>query len=184
MKNLKHKKPDMSVFTDASVYTDRKSAGWGGWAKGDYRPKQLLSGLAPFHKNTGFVELYAIMGMLETLKESGYLLESDKSIIIQSDSVIALGYLLNSLSYSAMSKLPESADISPKSPPAVVIPIIERIHMVLQNSQIIYLRHVRSHRNDSNTRHGVNNMCDVEAKKKARQEPMELPEWLPSEWLK
>lgn len=181
---LKHSKPDISVFTDASIFNKTKSAGWGGWAKGDRRRTTILSGQAPFHTNTGLVELYAITAMIEELFETDYLWADDKSIIIQSDSTSALGYLLNSLQYTSASHLPESARLEPRLPPPQAFPLIERCHLYLQHFRIVYLRHVRAHQEDGNSRHGVNNICDVKAKSEAQKPPAPLPEWLKGRWVK
>lgn len=183
-RNLKHRKPDLTIFTDASCMHRAKAAGWGGWSKGDGRSTVIQSGKAPYHKNTALIELYAIMSMVEALYETEYLMESDKAMIIQSDSVTALGYLLNSLQYTAPTRLPDSALWTPKKAPDAAVPILHRLHEVLQNFDVVYLRHVRAHREDGNTRHGVNNLCDTKAKECSRMSPMPVPDWLSQVWAK
>jgi len=184
-RTLKHRKPDVSIFTDASAFQKTQSSGWGGWAKGDRRKTVIKAGRAPYHKNTGLIELYAIVSMVEELFESEYLECTDKSVIIQSDSVTALGYVLNAFQYSVPSYLPGSANLKPMLPPAEGMAMLGRMHDFLQLMDIIYVRHVKSHQSkETTTRHGVNNLCDIKAKEKAGLGPMEVPEWLKSSWPK
>lgn len=181
-KRLRHRKPDVTMFTDASAITHKKAAGWAGWAKGDRRGSQSHSGQLPFHPNTNILELYAILNMVETLVETGHIRRSDKSMIIQSDSLGALGYMLNSLDYVAMSHLPESALLNPMLAPPAAVPLVHRLHETLSSFEIVYVRHVRAHKDDDGSRHSVNNSCDELARQKARLGPVEPPDWLRPYW--
>ena len=68
---VKHSKPTLTIFADASVM--QNTAGWGGWARGDDREPILLSGPAAHSNSTVIVELEALAEFHDALKSSGLL---------------------------------------------------------------------------------------------------------------
>lgn len=163
-----HSKPTITIFADASIYPDRKTAGWGGWARGDERESITLGGSLPFGNCTTVAELQALAGMLEGLSDAGYLKESDVSVILQSDSLTALNYLNLRMANSFASKK-GGAEIkrAKRVKPEAEGPIA-RIIAALSRAGVVYLRHVKGHQGGGHARSWVNEKCDRRAKQEAR----------------
>ncbi|ABN75784.1 RNase H family protein [Cereibacter sphaeroides] len=166
---LIHSPPSLTIFADASVIPQQQVAGWGGWARGNGRQPLLEGGPVPFAADSTLAELHALASMIERIHETGYMLPDDRSVLLQSDSLGALGILNLALENSWASKRAGSADIKRARTikPAVEVPI-RRIVSLLDGTQVVYLRHVRGHEKGRHARSWVNEQCDKRAKAEAR----------------
>lgn len=165
---IAHSKPNITIFADASIYPNLKTAGWGGWARGDNRESITLGGALPFGNCTTVAELQALAGVLEGLRGAGYLQDDDKSVILQSDNLTALNYLNLRLQNSFASKK-GGAEIkrAKRIKPDAEAPIA-RIAASLAHASVIYLRHVKGHEGGKHARSWVNEQCDRRAKQEAK----------------
>lgn len=182
---IEHCKPSITVFTDASVYACYRTAGWGGWAAGDKRKSIVRCGPLPFNSNIAVCELAALERMLGVMKNDGFIKVQDCSIILQSDSITALGFLLDGLPNSYAAK-PKETGVKVKEAnycPANSTHLIESIGDITRHFKCVYLRHVRGHRGSTTNRHCLNELCDQKAKEQARlaHKRKRFPNGYPSE---
>ena len=174
MKNdtIKHSIPKLTLFADASVYHKHGIAAWGGWAKGDGKDSILLSGEAPFNKDTTVVELWALAKLVQQLVWDRYLHPDCKSIILQSDNLKALSLIHGNLknSWPAKRKDPKDARIKPiKKLKGAEQEPMRILRGCLGLRDVVYLRHIKSHQEGVHGRSWVNEQCDQAAKQKARE---------------
>ena len=164
-----HFKPTLTIFADASIYNDKRVAGWGGWARGDDRQPILLGGSAPWHKNSGVVEAHALSGMIHALRANGYFSDGDVSVLLQSDSLQALGVLNLALPNSWASARGTGSHIGRAAnvAPAFIEPV-RAIQAALAPCAVVYLRHVKGHKGGGTARSWANEQCDKRAKAEAR----------------
>lgn len=163
--SIKHARPNITIFTDASVYAGKKAAGWAGWAVGDNRYPVIRSGPLPFNSNVAICELNALARMIEILRHDGFIKVQDRAIILQSDSTTALNWLLTGLSkgYAAKTKIPGSTKL--KRMRYVHVHAMDAISIIednLRHFDVIYLRHIKAHQG-----HKYNEICDRKAKEAA-----------------
>lgn len=164
-------RPHVTMFADASVRCTHGTAGWGYWIKGDGRPSHMLGGpIKPYVENVCIAELIAIRKGLETAINNGYFLDTDKYIMIQSDSTGALHSLRVYRKTIYVSRHADSR-----------VNMFDRLHVTIaedrweEAKKIIRLtdelglevivRHVKGHTNGNEGRSWVNKMCDRLAKK-------------------
>ncbi|GHB33751.1 hypothetical protein GCM10007094_23250 [Pseudovibrio japonicus] len=165
-------KPDVTVFTDASLSHHNKSCGYGFWAKGDGRP--AVHGGGPFQAFHGCIEvneLKALANAMSALSADQYFSASDKVILLQSDSVPALACLLQFDSSIQINSHKASAEIKPQRKP--MKKIHRRISALIvetaaQHNLELTLRHVRGHQKGDG-RNYVNRLCDKLAKAGRKQ---------------
>ena len=162
---IEHIKPTLTILADASVKPLIQRAGWGGWIKGSGRRSVTCCGSLPYSPNTSLAELSALLSALEYGLKILYITDDDVSIILQSDSVAALGVLAKNLPNSFVAKY--------RAGDAKVVPcslknsegLLHKAHEITSGFKVVYLRHVRGHRNGVNTRSYVNELCDSLASK-------------------
>lgn len=165
-----HSKPTITVFADASAFPDGR-AGWGGWARGDDRAPVFHSGPAPFNRSSGVVELWALALHVENLINTGYVIRADRSLILQSDSLYALG-ALNAVvpnSYASSRKQGDSLIMRAKTVAPNALEPAKRVAAALAHADVVYLRHVKGHAGGAHARSWVNEQCDRLAKAAAKQ---------------
>lgn len=161
-------KPDITMFADASLNPNTKTSGWGFWIKGDGRESLSAGGpLRNFHSNSCVAELEAIANGLDCASASGYFRPSDVTIMIQSDSLEALGCLLQARPSIVNSKHEAGASVTvrrrrmnDRHEAAVrhILKIIDR------HGLSAAIRHVRGHKGGGG-RNWVNRLCDSLANK-------------------
>lgn len=167
---VSHSKPTVTIFADASAFPDGR-AGWGGWARGDDRAPVFYSGPAPFDRSSGVVELWALALHIEKLIAESYITTTDKSLILQSDSLYALG-VLNAVarnSYTSSAKVGDSRILKSKSVSPDAMAPAKRVAAALEFADVVYLRHVKGHAKGVHARSWVNEQCDKLAKAAAKQ---------------
>lgn len=170
----KYPGPDVTLITDASYrLKEQDVAGWGCWAKGDNRQSIQGGGaIAEFPPSTMAAEICAIANGLALLVSSGYFVKTDKRILLQSDSVMALQALRMVRGSIAVNNHKDSARIGVRKKPLDDISAAE-INKILticdERNLLIQIRHVRGHQQNTNGRSWVNNLCDRLAKDGARQ---------------
>jgi ribonuclease HI len=169
-------KPTLTIFADASVMTC--GAGWGGWAKGDGRPSTFGGGPLGMFNDATAAELMALHAWLTSLRASDYLRRDEPSLIVQSDSVLALNTLARLMPNARIAQVKDDGVIvmpvkrvNPKYGPTAAL-----IAETLRGSSVVYLRHVRGHRGGDTSRSWVNEECDRRAKEGARSVPQEAAE--------
>lgn len=162
-----HSKPSLTIFTDASIRKD--TAGWAGWANGDHREQVTHSGPASWSQSSTVVELEAIAQMLIKLAQTQYLTQSDRSILIQSDSLNGLQVLRFVLPQSWPSNRDTGAPIGrPQRPIPLEKGWCDVIATLTSHCDVVYLRHVRAHKGGNTNRSWVNEICDKLAKEASR----------------
>lgn len=167
---MRHQKPSLTLFADASVYKDHKVAGWGGYARGDGRDPTWAQGPAKFDEDVTTVELWALANIVESVVSSSYITSEDTHILLQSDCLFGLEMLWCELPNTwatagsdATIKTKRTVTQSAKTP-------IQSIKANLSGCQLIYLKHVKGHKNGIHSRSWVNERCDVMAKEEARRQ--------------
>lgn len=167
---ITHGKPNVTIFTDASVLHKHRVAGWGGWARGDGRGAVLHDGPVPFSANSTIAEAWAIALMIEHLVNTRYLTENDERLLIQSDSLQALEVLNHALPNSHATCRSETGSVinRAKSIPGNLHAPINRIAQHARARTVVYLRHVKGHMGGKNARSWVNEQCDTRARAAAR----------------
>lgn len=163
---IEHIKPTLTILADAAVKPLIQRSGWGGWIKGNGRRSVTCCGSLPYSTNTSLAELSALLNALEYGFHTSYITE-DVGIILQSDSVSALGVLAKNLPNSFVAKY--RAGDSKVTPCSLrgSEDLLSKAHALTSRFKIVYLRHVRAHRNGINTRSYVNELCDSLASKAA-----------------
>lgn len=175
---IKHQKPSLTVFADASVNHQKKVAGWGGWARGDKRRSVFPGGRLDHNRRIHVVELWALALCLIELKGNGYLTDQDNAIILQSDCLIALNVINKAMANATPAK-PKPGDATIGEAKLVKPYEAEPVKIIkdlLGKCGVVYLRHVKSHQNGSHSRSWVNEACDQRAKQEMRSQLTEVRE--------
>lgn len=164
-------RPHVTMFSDASVFIDRKKSGWGFWIKGDDRDSMSAGGpIDVFSPSSEVAELDAIANGLTCAEAAGYFRETDGIIMIQSDSVAALA-IVKAIIGATVNSHAESAQISNRKKPLTPhqAETVARIKGVLSRHNLsVQVRHVRGHKAGGG-RNWVNELCDKLAKRGAFQ---------------
>ena len=164
-------KPDVTMFSDASVFADRRKSGWGFWIKGDDRDSMSAGGpIEVFHPNSDRAELDAIANGLACADAAGYFRPSDRLIMIQSDNAGAL-MVLQAATQAINRPHEESAELHRRKKPldAHQQAAADRITAIIRRHGLtVLVRHVRGHK-DGGGRNWVNRLCDRLAKQGAFQ---------------
>lgn len=141
---------------------ERGSSGWGMWAKGDGRDSITASGrIAVYHPSSDCAELDAIASGLTYLSESGYLLPSDRLVMVQSDNIVALGAVATALG-AAERRHENGAAIHRRRKPLLphhAAAIARNRTVTDAHNLCLTVRHVRGHTNGEG-RQWVNRLCD------------------------
>lgn len=171
MRRVKHSKPTVSIFADASIKRDL--AGWGGWARGDGRGPIFLKGPATAHKSSTVVELEALAKTTASLFNRGYLSGEDVSVLLQSDSLHGLEVLNFVLQNAWATKKSSGVKIERSRPPKPdEAPWANHICNMLEHCEVVYLRHVKGHRGGDTSRSWVNEQCDRLAKEAVQEQEL------------
>lgn len=166
-----HSKPTLTIFTDASLSERMKSAGWGGWARGDYREPIFRSGKCEYSQNTSLVELWAVCHMLEKIVREGYFYDEDKSVVIQSDNLHTLNIMHTGINNSWAVKPQHARDVRVQRASRIdqhFLHPLDRIKGCLHGTSIVYLKHIKGHQGNAHHRSKVNEICDRLAKEAVR----------------
>ena len=165
-------KPDVTMFSDASVFADRRKSGWGFWIKGDFRDSMSAGGpIEVFHPNSDVAELDAIANGIACAEAAGYFRPTDRVIMIQSDNASALAVIKARMN-AAENAHAESAAIPARKKPlsAHQHAAVTRIREILiRHGMSVQVRHVRGH-TEGGGRNWVNSLCDRLAKRGAFQD--------------
>ena len=167
---MTHGRPNVTMFTDASVFPNYKRSGWGCWIKGDGRESMSFGGpLQNFHPDSVVAELEAIANGIVIAKDRGYFQPDDKVIMIQSDSAFALACLLKARPSIVQSRHEDGAKViarRKKLGPRLLAPATAIIDTLDELEMHAVIRHVRGHKS-GNGRQWVNRLCDRLAKQGA-----------------
>ena len=168
---IKHCKPSLTIFTDASILPQRRTAGWGGWARGDNRAPIFLNGRAEFSDNTSLVELWAVTSMVRKIVSNGYFLDEDKSIVIQADNLHTLN-LINTFipnAYAAAVKHSRDQRVGRVSSIGSQYKLpLQILKEHFEGTDIVYLKHIKGHQGGKHNRSTVNEICDRLAREAAQ----------------
>lgn len=174
----------VTLFTDASVYPQLGTAGWGAWVKGDERESQMQGGFLHtnsdpreprFQGSSNMAELAAISEAMTWLDHSGYLTPQDTALLVQSDCLAALQAIKGFIPHTGWS--PHRDGVQELGPRKVSSRYEEdalksiNFRMLTFNPRgriSLILRHVKGHRNGPN-RQWVNTQCDRIAGEHARR---------------
>lgn len=166
-------KPCLTMFSDASIFPDRRRSGWGFWIKGDGRDSLSAGGpLKVFHDSSTVAELEAMANGLARARVTGYFRPDDRIIMLQTDSTEALSCLLHVRPTIEISQHEASAPVNRRKKPldarreAAVKAVLREID---GQGLTPIIRHVRGHK-AGNGRNWVNRLCDRLAKDGANQE--------------
>ena len=166
-----HQKPEVTLFTDASVREGR--SGWGGWAITDGKPSLKHSGEC-FSLNNNVAELEAIFYMLRHIVTTEYAI-LDVPMVIQSDSLYALSLLLSCFGNTYPAKVQTAMDSTipmlVNKPKDNIGDILQQIWELVRHSPIVYLKHVKGHKSGSK-RGNINHMVDRLAGSHTKGQPI------------
>lgn len=166
---MQHAKPTMTIFADASVYQDKKVAGWAGYVREDDRKPLWFSGPAKFSPDVTTVELHALaMTVRNAFPYERQ--ENHTHLLLQSDCL----YGLEMLWYALKNGWPVgSGDAKMSARKVPTIGAWEQINLMLPHlvgREAVYLKHVKGHQNGVHARSWVNERCDKMAKHEARKQ--------------
>ena len=165
-------KPNLTMFSDASVFPRDRVSGWGFWIKGDGRDSMYAGGpLRAYSENTTVAELEAMANGLSCAKAAGYFADGDQVIMLQTDSTDALGCLRYLRPALAESKHEDSHPIPNrrKRPAPRQLAAAKHVIAILDEFELIaVLRHVKGHKTGGG-RNWVNRLCDRLAKDGAKK---------------
>jgi ribonuclease HI len=167
---MKHHKPTVTVFSDASVYHNHKVAGWAGYVRGDDRKPKWFQGPAVFSPDVTSVELEALAQSVQLAMDAGYITKNDTHILLQSDSLHGLEMIWRSLPNTWPAGKGDAKLGSKRPAKKDHTPHIQKLFRLLRNRQVVYLKHVRGHQQGIHSRSWVNEECDQRAKKEAKRQ--------------
>ena len=154
-------KPDLTLFVDAGHCGQTNAAGFGAWVKGDERTALTFGGpLNVTARSSNEAELCGIARACHELRHRGYLVPTDKLLMIQCDNTAALGALLK-IKGTTINNHAASAAVFPRQNLSDLDKLaISRIKdFVAQTGLQLCVRHVKGHsRGDG--RNWVNRECD------------------------
>lgn len=164
-------KPDLTMFSDASVLPVVSLSGWGFWIKGDGRDSMYAGGpLQTFDPSSTVAELEAMANGLACAKAAGYFRATDATIMLQCDSADALAILRYLRPALTESRHKDSHPLPNRRKKPMERQIVAARHVlaVLDECGLVpVLRHVRGHK-QGDGRNWVNRLCDGLAKKGAK----------------
>lgn len=155
-------KPDVTLFADASISREKRSGGYGFWAKGDGR--DALSGGGPiseFEQSTT-AELEALANALTRVSDAGYFRPDDRLVMLQSDSIACLAILRKARRSIQCARHSEGLAVGARKKPirARDKPATTQILKILdQHSLTAVVRHIKGH-SEGGGRNWVNQLCD------------------------
>lgn len=165
-----NERPQVTMFTDASVMPKKLSSGWACWIKGDGRESSSFHGrLKSYHPDSTVAELEAIANGLMSAAETGYFRPEDRLIMLQTDSAFALSCIrlarpeIQIRGHATSAHIPtRRKKLSPrlKAPVDVILTTLDAL------SLDVIVRHVRGHK-EGGGRQWVNRHCDRLAKEAA-----------------
>lgn len=140
------RRPDLSLFTDASFDPRRKLGTWAFWCRGNkafHEGGGILKGAI---KSSNEAEIKAIVNSVHYLINNDVLQQGD-SVLIQTDSVVAVKFYMHSFRHASLCE------------------VRDRFDALIADYNIEYqIRHVKGHVTAGEARHYVNNRCDAIAK--------------------
>lgn len=166
---MAHAKPTLTIFADASVYHDKKVAGWAGYVRGEEKG-DWFQGPAPYNADVDAVELFALTATVKQARDNCLILATDTHVLLQSDSLSALSMIQQAMSntwFAAGSDRPQSYD---KRARGTAGTYAEELKAILGGMEIVYLKHVKGHRNGVHARSWVNEQCDRRAKQESKKQ--------------
>lgn len=165
-----HRRPTITIFADASFYPAHGGVvGWAGWARGDGRIAVEMSGPGPRCRDSGEAELWALALFAERMAAERYLTDCDRAVMLQSDSLAALGMILGASPEACRASV-RKGDRSIAGPIVARSqdrPALDRLLAALRMADMIYLRHVKGHKRGVHSRSWVNERCDKLARDEA-----------------
>jgi ribonuclease HI len=147
----------VTITTDASYYKQYKIGAFAFWISSD---KGRVTIAAPFKnvvESSHDAEFKCIINSLHSLHKQKW---DVKEIYINTDSQTVIGTI-----EGTANKLPEYGKENLKAYKAIIKQL---------NVTHVSLRHVKGHKHTKTARHWVNNWCDVNAKKNAKNKIKEL----------
>lgn len=170
---LVHARPTVTIIADASVNHEKKVAGWGAWMSS--RSGNFETGFGPldFSPHTDLMELLALQNMMSYGWENGWIDNHDKSIILQTDNLRTMQLIARGKNtWPAKKKHPHDTQVTrAQSVGSHIQKELDHFLHLIEPFQIVYVRHVKGHRNPKQSgRHGVNNRCDHLAKLAVKQQ--------------
>ncbi len=159
----------VTIFCDASYIHQTRNGGWGGWIKGDGEPQTHFGPLRDTPHSTE-AEMRAIANCIYLALKGG-LVKSNSRILVQTDNINALRYLL--------SFVPKTHASDSGEPGCVPIQKMRRMtaalraspafvsiqDMVRRNDLHLIVSHVKGHNGQKTERSRLNHLVDRLAKK-------------------
>jgi len=173
------RKPDVTIFADASHDNRVRVAGWGAWIKADGRSSMTCG--AAMKTPVGSVteaELCALANALTVARLRG-LLAAGAVVMLQSDSICALAMIRGKIAEAEDRPAPGGLAVAPArhmKPTRLHLAAVNVIHEIVTALRIsIITRHVRGHQPGPG-RQWVNSEVDRIARRAMRGRRQELAE--------
>ena len=170
---MRHAKPTVTMFADASIYLQHRVAGWAGFIRADEHPPVWAKGKAPFTNSRSCVddaETFALSRTVMQAKKCELIKDNTTHVILQSDSLTALSYFWFVLNNCHPTRGGDAKMLAPKRPNNHSRSYVSEVGAILRGMEVIYLKHVKGHRNGVHARSWVNERCDQLAKEAARKQ--------------
>ncbi len=170
---MRHDKPTVTMFADASIYAQHRVAGWAGFIRADAQSPVWVKGKAPFTNKRSCVddaETYALSRTVLHAKTCGLIEEGTTHVLLQSDSLTALSYFWFVLDNCHPTRGGDAQLLNPKKPNNHSKSYVSEVGSILRGMEVVYLKHVKGHRNGVRARSWVNERCDKLAKEEARRQ--------------
>ena len=160
--NIKHTKPQLTIFADASMHHKKRKAGYGCWIISNDKPWETFSGFCKWYKDSAVVKMEALHQALNHAYSEQFIVQTTSAIILQSDNLQTLNILKHlQNSWAVKSRHPKDSTI--KRAREVKGPF-KQIQKLVCDFDVVYLRHVKGHISGSG-QHTINGICDTLAKK-------------------
>lgn len=156
----------VTLFVDASHDARSKLAGYGAWAKGDNRASTSFHQPLRTHvRSTNEAELLGIIKAILMLERNGYFVPEDKYLLVQCDNTNALGSLMtlgiqNAPHATSKIHVAVRSHLHPHEKLA-----LQHLEEFMKRTTLdLYVRHIKGHGANANSRSWVNNRTDYLAK--------------------
>lgn len=156
-------RPATTIFTDAALCPRTGAAGWGAWLKGGERSSVSFGGpIAELLKSSSEAEARAAANAFAVARKRG-LIEAGSVVMWQSDSLVALRWLLVAYPHSRDRPAKDGLSVGkPRKVPAGASTSAgarELARICAELELKVLTRHVRGHQQGPN-RQWVNRLCD------------------------